>query len=150
MQLPHLKSFRNQPLVFLTACIAKRKQILANDTAVSALKNIWQRSAELDGWFVGRFVIMPDHVHLFARAAIEAKPLATWIKTWKSLSARELTAELNLAPPIWQRDYFDHFVRSAGSYSEKWEYVRNNPVRKGLVKRVEEWPHQGELHALQF
>ncbi len=104
----------------------------------------------MDGWFVGRYVIMPDYVHLFVRSSLEAKPLATWIKTWKSLSARELKTKHNLMPPIWQRDYFDHFVRSAESYSEKWEYVRNNPVRKNLATHPDEWPHQGEIHFLQF
>ena len=150
MRLPHLTPFTNQPLIFLTACVAERKPILATDAVVSVLRSIWQRSAELDGWWVGRFVVMPDHAHLFVRSTIEAKPLAAWVKTWKSLSSRELTATLKFSAPIWQRDYFDHFVRSAASYSEKWEYVRNNPVRKGLVADPEAWPHQGEIHALQF
>ena len=150
MSLPHLAAFTEQPLIFLTACTARRRPILADEKALAALKNIWGRSAKIDGWFVGRFVIMPDHVHLFARSTIDAKPLATWIKTWKSLSARDLTAAFHIEPPFWQRDYFDHFVRSPTAYSEKWEYVRNNPVRKDLIQQPDDWPYQGEIHTLQF
>ena len=35
-------------------------------------------------------------------------------------------------------------LRSARSYSEKWDYVRNNPVRAGLVVTPEAWPYAGE------
>ena len=46
---------------------------------------------------------------------------------------------------IWQRGFFDHVIRSSESYSQKWEYVRDNPVRAGLVQEADEWPFQGEL-----
>jgi putative transposase len=55
---------------------------------------------------------------------------------------------LPVEAPIWQRDFFDRFLRSADSYSEKWEYVRDNPVRAGLVRRPEDWSHQGVTHDL--
>jgi hypothetical protein len=46
---------------------------------------------------------------------------------------------------IWERGFFDHVIRNAENYARKWEYVRQNPVRAGLVERVEEWPYQGEI-----
>jgi len=39
----------------------------------------------------------------------------------------------------------DHVLRSNESYSQKWNYVRENPVRAGLVKSAEDWPYQGEI-----
>ena len=45
----------------------------------------------------------------------------------------------------WQRGFFDHVMRNAESYSEKWHYVGENPVRAGLVARAENWPYQGEI-----
>ncbi|HEY1107493.1 MAG TPA: transposase, partial [Opitutaceae bacterium] len=133
MQLPHLRPFSDRPLYFLTVSIKDRRAVLANPTATAILKDIWTKSAELDGWWVGQFIVMPDHVHLFARPSLDGKPLAAWMKTWKSISSRRISEALAIPSPIWQRDYFDHFVRSAKSYSEKWTYVAENPVRKGLV-----------------
>ena len=43
-------------------------------------------------------------------------------------------------PPIWQRDYFDRFLRTRESDSAKWDYVFNNPVRAKLTERAEDWP----------
>jgi putative transposase len=52
--------------------------------------------------------------------------------------------------PIWQRDYFDRQLRNNESYGEKWEYVRQNPVRAGLVKSPDAWPFQGEINVLPW
>ncbi|HEY2681003.1 MAG TPA: hypothetical protein VGI59_06740 [Candidatus Udaeobacter sp.] len=46
--------------------------------------------------------------------------------------------------PIWQRGIFDHVLRSDESYAEKWNYVRANPVRAGLVNDPD-WPYAGEI-----
>jgi hypothetical protein len=40
---------------------------------------------------------------------------------------------------------FDHVLRSDESYAEKWNYVRDNPVRAGLVKSADNWRYQGEI-----
>ncbi|HEX7632211.1 MAG TPA: transposase, partial [Lacunisphaera sp.] len=132
MHLPHLLPFSKRPLFFITTCTARRRPLLANASARQIIEAVWTKSALLDGWYPGRYVLMPDHVHFFARPAIEAKPLADWMKTWKSVASRQLAREALIDPPIWQPDYFDHFVRSVSAYEEKWEYVRQNPVRKGL------------------
>ena len=47
--------------------------------------------------------------------------------------------------PLLQRGFFDHLIRNTESYAQKWDYVRENPVRAGLVSRREDWPFQGEI-----
>ena len=44
----------------------------------------------------------------------------------------------------WQRDFFDHRIRRDESHEEKAAYIRNNPVRGGLVKAPEDWPYVWE------
>jgi len=148
--LAHVSSYLRQPIVFLTVCTAGRRALLAHKTAHDILADIWRESLSRQGWQVGRYVIMPDHVHLFARGAREGVALARWTQTWKSLSARRITSGLGVPAPIWQPDYFDRFLRTADSYSSKWDYVRENPVRAGLVPRAEDWPHRGDLGDLKF
>jgi putative transposase len=67
---------------------------------------------------------------------------------WKSVSSRQITKVLNVRVPVWQEDYFDRYLRSAESYGQKWQYVRNNPVRAGLVRCPEDWPYQGRIWSL--
>jgi REP element-mobilizing transposase RayT len=47
--------------------------------------------------------------------------------------------------PVWQRRFFDHVLRNEESYAQKWEYVRENPVRAGLVANANDWPYAGEI-----
>jgi putative transposase len=55
-----------------------------------------------------------------------------------------------IAAPHWQKDFFDHVMRSEESYEQKWNYVVLNPLRAGLVERSEDWPFQGEIVPLRF
>lgn len=150
MRLPHVIPFNQSPRYFFTACTMSRRKLLACELAFRALRDVWARSAELDGWYVGRFVVMPDHVHFFAMSAREAKPRGDFHKTWKAVTARRLARKLYLSPPIWQEDTFDHILRSAESYQQKWDYVRENPVRAGHCAKTEDWPWQGEINQLSF
>ena len=96
------------------------------------------------------YILMPDHVHLFARPEIDARSKADWVQMWKSVSSRRITAALFINPPIWQSEYFDRYLRSSENYSAKWDYVEQNAVRAGLVETVEAWPYRGTIHDLTF
>ena len=98
---------------------------------------------------VGRFVIMPDHVHLFVLMPREGLTLSEWVKGLKTILGKELLT-LGYEKPHWQEGFFDHVLRSSESYSEKWNYVRENPVRAGLCTSSEEWPYQGEIVPIRF
>jgi REP element-mobilizing transposase RayT len=87
-------------------------------------------------------VILPDHLHLFVRLPVTVK-VSDWIGTMKRILARAV--ENGSSDPIWQRGFFDHILRSNESYAEKWKYVRENPVRAGLVKNADNWPFCGEI-----
>jgi hypothetical protein len=96
---------------------------------------------------------MPDHVHFFCRPELDAKPLSEFVGSWKSYTSRKINA---FAPPrstpaattLWQREFFDHVLKSDESYSEKWNYVRDNPIRVHLVSSADDWPHAGEIETL--
>src|SRR6266542_2146876 len=82
----HLSRLRNvwieNPLYFLTCCTAKRRPLLANPRSSAVLTAAWANSPQFHGWSVGRYVIMPDHVHFFARPAADAKSLPEFIRDW--------------------------------------------------------------------
>ena len=108
----------------------------------------WRHAEAQHGWLVGRYVVMPDHVHFFASPLGEgAKDLSRFLKYWKRSTAIRIR-RAGVSQFRWQRESFDHLLRSEESYAEKWDYVRHNPVRANLVGRPEEWPYQGEVNAL--
>ena len=97
----------------------------------------------------GRYIVMPDHVHLFVVLPPEGMSLARWIGGLRTVLGKELLAE-GFDKPHWQEGFFDHLLRNGESYSAKWDYVRMNPVRAGLTNNAEEWPYRGEIVPIRF
>jgi REP element-mobilizing transposase RayT len=86
---------------------------------------------------------MPDHVHLFVRGD-EEFVLGRWVGELKQALARG-NGWSKSDGQLWQEGFFDHVLRSDESMSQKWEYIRENPVRAGLVNHAKDWPYQGEI-----
>ncbi len=141
---PRLVPFQkyNSPVWFVTFGTFNRLPFLANDTVHEKFVSFSEKNV-VRGIAVGEYVIMPDHIHFFIRLAPECKLGATVGFLKKSLSSA--LNEKECASPHWQPGFFDHMLRSASSYSEKWEYVYQNPVRAGLVKHADEWRYSGEV-----
>ena len=61
------------------------------------------------------------------------------LKLIKGASARIVNKLLATSGPVWQEESFDHVLRSQDSLEEKLEYIRQNPVRRGLVQKPEDY-----------
>ncbi len=175
------------PIYFITTCTQNRCAILARDEAAAILTDEWRSAHARHGWIIGRYVIMPDHVHFFCAPEHDAKNLSDFVGFWKSYRSRRVNAlgrprsapaattgrqqgsvgpaqscprsapaattgrhRAAPAPTLWQREFFDHLLRSSESYDQKWNYVRDNPVRAGLVSDAEHWKHAGEIADLML
>jgi putative transposase len=163
----------NEPIIlFVTLAIQPRAPHFAN---ASFHDSFVVACADADGWSVGFYLIMPDHIHLFCRPAREPR---IGIKSWTSylkrritIRLRDITAREDARPPDqttgrpmegerprephpekwkWQPDCWDTQLRNSDHYQERWTYVRQNPVRKGLSLTADDWPWQGVLNSLQW
>jgi putative transposase len=73
-------------------------------------------------------------------------PLDRWVSYWKRL----FTQRTRNPEWTWQSLHWDTRLRRSESYTRKWHYVRENPVRKGLVTNADAWPFQGMLNVLPW
>ena len=140
--------FAEYPIYYITACTHGRQRILARPDVHETFIQFGLRAPE-HGVCVGRYVIMPDHVHLFAGFGSEFRSVSSWTKSLKNTISKTLKGA-TISAPHWQKGFFGHVIRSGESYEEKWNYVRNNPVRAGLVRSAEDWPYAGEIAVLIF
>ncbi len=129
--------------VFLTVCADRRERWLAQASVQRVLHDIWLRTAQ--AWLVSDYLLMPDHLHLFCAPHDLRFDIERWMAFWKDRFAKQ-HPELG----TFQRGGFHHRLRDGESYSAKWRYVRENPVRLGLVERPEDWPYFGRVHDLRF
>jgi REP element-mobilizing transposase RayT len=150
-RLPEIFQRYHAPAYFITICTLNRQAILTSSHVHETFRT-YAATGKQFGVSVGRYVIMPDHMHVFV--ALDRKmTVSRWVKGLKrSLDdalrqAGHKPAVLNQSKlcGFWQPGAFDHLLRSTESYQQKWHYVWNNPVRAGLVRRPEDWPYQGEI-----
>jgi REP element-mobilizing transposase RayT len=142
-RLEQLSRCYDPPLYFITFNTHHRRNVLANAEVHERLM-AFARIGETRGIAVGRYVLMPDHIHLFVQGNLDFV-LTQWVRLLK----RALSRAIPIDGPHWQKGFFDHVIRNSESYTGKWEYVRENPVRAGLVKHADAWPYQGELIRLE-
>src|ERR1700722_15933625 len=135
------------PVYFLTLCTAGRRRALANEAAVAVLRAEFAAAPSRYGWSVGRFVAMPDHLHLFCVSdeTSSVSSLSCFMAGFKQWTAKGILRAPGVASPFWQREFFDHVLRSDESHESKWRYVQDNPVRAGLVSHADDWPYTGEI-----
>jgi len=146
VHLPVKEWSNRSNIVFVTICSKNRKPIFACEDVHALMVESWQLA---NHWLVGKYVIMPDHVHFFcAPGVVEYPSLKQWVKFWKTLVSKKWPRLEE--QPVWQDNFWDTQLRRGDSYSAKWEYVRNNPVRAELVKRSEDWLFAGELNVLRW
>jgi REP-associated tyrosine transposase len=140
---------RLRPFYFVTFNTSRRARVLAHPKIHDVFRTFCIRAYDEHDVAVGRYVLMPDHAHLFVALPPTGVTLSKWVQALKSVLGKELL-RLGFQKPHWQQGFFDHLLRNADSYSEKWEYVRMNPVRAGLCREPEDWPYRGESVSIRY
>ena len=130
-------------ILFVTVCAVRPAKWVAMEVVHASLVKIW---SEADGWMVGDYVLMPDHVHLFCGPRNLQFTVEKWVEFWK----RQFSREHRNGAWVWQRSCFHRRMRSEEDYAEKLRYVRENPVRKGLVSDAAEWRFGGTVEELRW
>jgi putative transposase len=112
---------RTPTLIFLTVCTARRQPWLADPDMHATLVKIWRSATH---WQVGPYILMPDHLHLFARPGGGSATFDCWIQYWKSMFKKTIP---NRALR-WQSGGFHHRIRSWEGAEEKRRYMMMNPL----------------------
>ena len=136
--LPHYQ--KAQRAIFVTFCKNNREPFPADardEILRCCLKGNGSR------FHLHAAVIMPEHVHLLLTPMQDEDGwvygLPAILKSIKRASARAVNKLTNISGPVWQEESFDHVLRSQESLEDTLEYIRQNPVRRGLVRKPEDY-----------
>jgi putative transposase len=133
---------------FFTHNLADRRQTLLVDY-VDALRGAFEETRKRYPFEIGAIVILPEHLHsVWTLPQDDADFSTRWrlIKTRfaKSLPKGEHRSAVRQARGergIWQRRFWEHLIRDDADYARHVEYCYINPMKHGLVRRVQDWPH---------
>lgn len=125
---------------FVTVCCKEKKPLFRSERARSLVRDIMLQFAERYRVELVAYTILPNHLHLICSAG--TKGLSGFVGGFKSRVSVEFKQKYGKPSP-WQARFFDHKIRGDESLNQKCEYVWMNPVRRGLVKKAEEYLWSG-------
>ena len=136
--LPHIQY--EGEIFFVTFCTKERWQ-LPECVRSQVLKHCLHDHGRRV--YVYGAVVMPDHVHMVLAPLADPNGAPNRVKDilrpLKGASSHSVNRALNRQGSVWQDESFDHALRTEESAVKKVEYICENPVRKGLVARAEDY-----------
>lgn len=137
-RLPHLQ--RDDSPLFVTFCTGSRTPLPEDARDLVLAHCLREHGKRVHLYAV---VVMPDHVHLLFLPLRDGDGwpflLVDIMQCVKSVTAHRINKLLHTSGPVWEEESFDHVLRSDESLKEKAQYIRQNPVRRRLVKRPEDY-----------
>ena len=134
-------------VVFITICTNGRKQAFVRTDLNQLVIDELQEQQSQNGCRVYTYCLMPDHIHYLVRPAEDGISVLTFTNRFKGKATNQSWV-VGWQGKLWQRSSWDHIVRAEESLLAIAQYILDNPVRKGLVARAEDWPWSGHMNPL--
>ena len=132
---------------FLTLCARDKKRVFIHDAfnieSIDCIKEERQRV----GHALYVYCLMPDHLHMLVSPLESAVPVTQFMGRLSSKITR-LSWKHGFSGKLLQRSFYDHVIRKEEDLQNVSEYILNNPVRKGLTDKWEDYPYSGFLDPL--
>ena len=106
------------------ACVLQRREL--SQIVADALLHF-----DGDRYYMGDFVIMPNHVHLIV-CLLGTTEIKAQCTSWKRYTANLIHKKLGTKGRFWQEESFDHLIRSPGQFEKLRDYIANNPAKLPL------------------
>lgn len=141
----HLKGFSYVGIhrYSLTFCTNNRAKTFIAPPAVHLVLAQTSRAADENGFAIIAYCFMPDHIHLLVEGRSDASGWRQFIARAKQYSGFYYSK--TFGAKLWQRYSFEHVLRDEQKSVVVARYILMNPVRAGLVKRIDEYRYAGSL-----
>ncbi len=121
---------------FITASTFQKRRLLQSERMARLLIAVLLHHRQQGKFQLHEFVVMPDHFHLLLTPVETLERSMQLIKGGFSFRVKK---ELGFCGEVWQKSYYDRRVRDFDEYAAFREYMRENPVRKGLASEASEY-----------
>jgi putative transposase len=139
----HLKTFDYLGLhqYFLTFCTFGRQQHFVELARVALVRTQIERASVDQGIAITAYCFMPDHVHLLVEGQSEGSDCREFISRAKQYSGFHY--QTTFGQRLWQRYGYERTLRSEEAAVSVARYILENPVRAGLVERIDQYAFSG-------
>ena len=125
-------------IYFITVATAQRKPLFRKEPMARLFVEVLFHYRDHKNYLLHEFVLMPDHFHLLISPTLSLERSLQLIKGGFSYRAKK---ELGFAGEIWEKSFYDRRVRGAEDYYNFKQYIRQNPIKQGLVAGFADYPY---------
>jgi putative transposase len=126
---------------FVTICAQDRVKYFRGKAFCDWVLRVLKEESAQQFFFVKAFRLMPDHLHLLLQGSSLDADLLKFMSGFKQRTSYEFRAQKKKT--LWQVSFYDHILRDKDAPADVAWYIWLNPVRAGLVEKVEEYPYSG-------
>jgi len=126
--------------IHVTICTDNKEKIFNSEANAKIVINELLKTVKDLKFRILCYCLMPDHLHVIISPGESTIPLSKFLNVFKGRTAAVFKDKENLRK-IWQRPAFDHVIRTEEDLRAIIEYIRNNPVRKGIVENANDYPY---------
>jgi putative transposase len=127
----------------LRFCTDARRRTFTSNAPVDLARSQILRSSQEQQFAVIAYCFMPDHLHLLIEGETETSDCKRFIARAKQYSG--YSHAVTFKERLWQRYGFERVLRKDETTKTVARYILENPIREGLVTRVEEYPYLGSF-----
>ncbi len=136
---------------FFTVVTHERRRFLCFEPNVALMREAFRYAIDRYSFSIDAFVLLPDHLHCIWTLPEDDNDFSTRWRLIKSYFSRKCgdqfkgsrtTNRQNKAEQaVWQHRFWEHQIRDDRDFTMHVEYIHYNPVKHGLVKSPDAWPH---------
>ena len=125
---------------FITACAHMQQNLFQRDQVAELMVATFFKYRDAGEFDLHEYVVMPNHIHLLL-SIDDQQRLSRVIQLIKGGFSHCLRENGIAFRAVWEQRYYERRVRDENELAEFSHYIRQNPVRKGLVERAEDYPY---------
>jgi REP element-mobilizing transposase RayT len=130
--------------IHVTICTDNKEQIFDSEINARIVINELLKAAKDVRFRIICYCLMPDHLHVIVTPGESTLTLSKFLNIFKGRTTAVFRERKDFNK-IWQRSAFDHVIRTEENLKGVIEYIRNNPVRKGIVQNADDYPYSGSF-----
>jgi len=138
-RLPNYDYSKDRP-VHVTVCANNKENVFDSEINATIVIDELLKAAKEVRFRILCYCVMPDHLHVIVSPGESTLTLSKFLNIFKGRTTAVFRERKDLKK-IWQRSAFDHVIRTEENLKGVIEYIRNNPVRKGIVENASDYPH---------
>ena len=137
---------------FFTLTTFKRREIFLKSDARTIFLEAIKHVMEFHPFSNEAYCILPDHIHLLWRMPEDDADYSLRISEIKKRFSMSFQAKYpyivirdesqlkRKESGVWQRRFWEHYIRDENDLRNHIDYIHYNPVKHGLVRQVKDWP----------